>query len=371
MAPCTLPVIPVVLGGAAGAGRRRPLGLLVGFAATFLAFTVILASAMAALGVTTDALRLTAAIVIGLMGAVLLIPTLAGYVDRHLPALDPSIAGAGGGFWHGVLLGGAIGLIWAPCAGPLMAAVIAAAVAEGPTANSLLIASAYIVGVAIPLAAVALVGRRALGRVSPRTAGRLRRVFGGGMVVVALTVATGLDFQVQAGLAAFPGTVLAGTTAAPQASDLPPLPDLGPAPELAGISAWINSPPTTLAALRGKVVLVHFWTFACANCRNVQPYVKAWWDRYEADRFVVIGVHTPELSFERDLDNVREAVVDAGVTFPVAVDPDFATWRAFENGSWPAFHFIDKQGHIRYRKGGEGGYATSEAVIRALLAEPG
>jgi thiol-disulfide isomerase/thioredoxin len=240
--------------------------------------------------------------------------------------------------------------------------------------DGLLVATAYIIGVSVPLAAVALVGRSALRRVSPSGAVRLRQGFGIAMVVVSLAVVTGLDVRFQGAVAGLPGSVLAaagdGAPSAPAAIPLPPLDDLGPAPELAGITAWINSDPTTVAALRGKVVLVHFWTFACSNCRAVQPYVKAWWERYADDGFVVLGIHTPELSFERELANVREAVIDAGVTFPVAFDPDFATWRAYENGAWPAFHFIDRQGHIRYRYGGEGGYATTEAVIQALLAEP-
>jgi thiol-disulfide isomerase/thioredoxin len=149
-----------------------------------------------------------------------------------------------------------------------------------------------------------------------------------------------------------------------------PLEDLGQAPELTGITAWINSPPTTLAALHGKVVLVHFWTFGCINCIHVQPYVKAWFARYAGDGFTVLGVHTPELSFERDVDNVRDAVAKADVRFPVAFDPDYATWNAYRNSYWPAFYFVDKAGRIRHVHFGEGDYDGSEAVIRELLAEP-
>jgi thiol-disulfide isomerase/thioredoxin len=159
----------------------------------------------------------------------------------------------------------------------------------------------------------------------------------------------------------------------PIASHLPaavPLEDLGPAPELQGITAWINSPPLTIASLRGKVVLVHFWTFACINCLHVQPYVKAWYARYAAAGLVVLGVHTPELSFERDIANVRSAVASDGVAFPVAFDPSYATWNAYHNKYWPAFYFIDRSGHIRHTYSGEGDYAASEQVIRELLAEP-
>ena len=152
---------------------------------------------------------------------------------------------------------------------------------------------------------------------------------------------------------------------------MPALEDLGQAPEFTGITDWINSPPLTMDSLRGKVVLVHFWTFGCINCIHVQSYVKAWYDTYAADGFVVLGVHTPELSFERDLDNVREAVARADVRFPVAFDPAFATWNAYRNSYWPAFYFVDKGGRIRHVHFGEGDYDGSEAVIRELLAEPG
>ena len=158
----------------------------------------------------------------------------------------------------------------------------------------------------------------------------------------------------------------------PIASQLPGpmvLADLGPAPDPVGITAWINSQPRTIASLRGQVVLVHFWTFGCINCRNVQPYVKAWYEHYHAAGLEILSVHTPELSFERDIDNVKQAVVDEGVVYPVAFDPQFATWNKYANSYWPAFYYLDKRGHIRFTWAGEGGYADQEQVIRQLLAE--
>jgi len=147
------------------------------------------------------------------------------------------------------------------------------------------------------------------------------------------------------------------------------LSDLGVAPEMRGITAWINSEPLTLASLRGTVVLVHFWTFDCINCQNVQPHVKSWYAKYRDRGFTVIGVHTPELDIERDLENVRDAVKRKGVTFPVAFDPDYATWNAYRNRYWPAFYFVDKQGQVRFARYGEGEYERSERVIEELLAE--
>jgi thiol-disulfide isomerase/thioredoxin len=269
-----------------------------------------------------------------------------------------------------------------------MAAVIAAAAVSGPTPAAVAIALAYVAGAIIPLAAIAAWGRRATAAVGGQRSDRLRRAFGAAMTATALVVLIGLDVPVQAGVtAALPPELSSAlfaiedqpavqeelTVLSSQDPATPPpssLEDLGQAPELIGVTAWINTQPTTLAELRGKVVLVHFWTFGCINCVHVQPYVKAWYERYAPDGFVVLGVHTPELSFERDLDNVREAIAKADVRFPVAFDPDFATWRAYGNRYWPAFYFVDKAGRIRHVHFGEGDYDGSEAVIRDLLAEP-
>ena len=400
LAPCTLPVIPLVLGGAAGGGRRRIGGIFVGFGASFLAVTVVLAALLAAAGITTDRLRIAAAIVLGLVGLSLAWPRLARFFERALSRLQrravsgqfaPASDAAGGAatdLLGGLAIGAGIGLIWAPCVGPIMAAVIAAAVVSGPTPLAIAIGAAYVVGAVIPLAAIARWGRRATRAVDPHRVDRLRQAFGLAMTITSVVVLTGLDVPLQARLtASLPAelssalfaieqqpivqeglTVLQPNRAAQD--DTVPLEDLGPAPELTGITAWINSQPTTLASLRGQVVLIHFWTFGCINCIHVQPYVKAWSDRYAADGFVVLGVHTPELSFERDLDNVRAAVAKADVRFPVAFDPAYATWNAYRNSYWPAFYFVDKAGRIRHVHFGEGDYDGSEAVIRELLAEP-
>lgn len=249
-----------------------------------------------------------------------------------------------------------------------------------------------------------------MGRTARRTG--LRRGFGGAMVLSAVLIVTGLDLVVEAGVADVlpPGWAGAlagveqqpaiqqeidmlrttppttpdsgtadGTTGTQRLAALPAalatslpfdvaLEDLGPAPEFTGIDAWINTDPLTIGSLRGKVVLVEFWTFGCINCIHVQPYVKGWYDRYAAAGLVVVGVHTPELSFERDLGNVRDAVTKADIRFPVAFDPSFTTWNAYRNGYWPALYFIDRSGRIRHVHIGEGDYDGSELVLRELLA---
>ena len=384
LSPCILPVVPLVVGSASTGSGRRLGGIVIGFAATFVALTVLLASALAAAGLTTDRLRLLSAGVLLVFGATLLVPALARWFESRavVPArVGATIFGANprAGFAGGTVLGAAIGAVWAPCVGPIMATVIAAAVVAGPTPEAAAVASAYALGAAVPLILIGRLGRRAVESLgSPQRRARALQAFGALTMASALLIATGYDTPLQAAVAdALPdgwsetiGSVEDGGNPQPEAVTNVELPDLGAAPELRGISDWINSEPTTLEALRGKVVLVHFWTFGCINCIHVQPYVKAWYDTYAKDGFVVVGVHTPELSFERDVDNVRAAVAKADVRFPVAVDPDFSTWRAFANRYWPAFYFIDRSGHIRHTHAGEGDYDGSERVIQALLAEP-
>ncbi|MEO7665194.1 MAG: cytochrome c biogenesis protein CcdA [Candidatus Limnocylindrales bacterium] len=411
LAPCTLPVVPLVLGLGAGGGRRRPLGIVVGLGVSFVAVTILLASVLAALGLSTVGLRLVAVVALGTVGLSLAWPRFARGLEAALTPLvrpgmwiatgrtevlgsaprDSDEMERAGGFTSGLAIGAAIGLVWAPCVGPIMAGMIAIAATRGPSLEALAVAAAYVGGAAIPLLAVARWGRRiANGRRWLASGDGLRRACGVLTVVAALLIATGLDARVQAAVTA---ALPEGWSAAlysiekqpavqqevqtlsdrPNATAAPPdvvLGDYGPAPEVAGITAWLNSEPLTLSGLRGRVVLVHFWTFGCINCRNVQPYVKAWYDRFAGDGFEVIGVHTPELSFEKDLANVRQAVIDQGVKFPVAFDPDFRTWNAYANGYWPASYYVDRSGRIRYVHIGEGGYSEQEEVIRMLLAEP-
>ena len=411
LAPCTLPVVPLVLGMGAGGGRRRPFGIVIGLGLSFVAVTIVFASILSALGVSTAGLRVLAVMALATVGLALAWPRFAHYLEAAFrpfvrpglrlstgrsevlgsPGRDGDETDRAGGLRSGLAIGAAIGLVWAPCVGPIMAGTIAVAATRGPSLETAVIALAYVGGAAIPLLALASWGRAFANRPRRIAAGAgLRRAFGVLTVVAALVIATGLDARVQSAVTAvLPdgwsgalysiekqpaiqeelGALGEQADATSRPADVA-LADYGPAPEVAGITAWLNSQPLTISGLRGRVVLVHFWTFGCINCRNVQPYVKAWYDRYAAAGFDVIGVHTPELSFEKDLANVRQAVVDQGVKFPVAFDPDFRTWNAYANSYWPASYFIDRSGRIRYVHVGEGGYAEQEQVIRELLAEP-
>jgi len=381
LAPCTLPVVPLVLG--AGAERqRRPVAVALGFAGSFAVVTVLLAALLAAAGLSAGALRFLTAIGLASFGLLLLLPSATAGVGARLAPLVA--AGAAVSTGSDLAVGTALGILWAPCAGPIMAGVIAAAVSRGPSLETLAIALAYGLGAAIPLVAIGSWGRAVARRLGRLARGATERAAGALLLAGALAIAIGIDAPIQQTASSL---LPDGWTAALYAietqtaiqeelrhMDITPtaraaLPDLGAAPELRGITDWINSEPLSLEQLRGSVVLVHFWTFGCINCQNVQPYVKAWYARYHDQGFAVIGVHTPELSFERDIANVRAAVASKGVTFPVAFDPKFATWNAYRNSYWPAFYFVDKSGHVRYVHFGEGEYERSERVIEELLAE--
>ncbi|MDM7935983.1 MAG: cytochrome c biogenesis protein CcdA [Cyanobium sp. CZS 48M] len=280
------------------------------------------------------------------------------------------------------LLGAAIGLLWAPCAGPILGLVLTGAALQGTTAHTSLLLLAYALGAGTSLALALLAGGRlatALKR-SLRASAWLRRALGGAVLVSVGAIALGLE---QASLARFSladtnaleQTLLAKVPVAPAtgapvvaASQLHVLGTLPPFPKGA---VWLNSAPLNRDQLWGKVVLVDIWTYSCINCVRTLPHVRAWARKYKDHGLVVIGVHSPEFAFERDLGNVREATRKLGVTYPVVIDNNFAIWKAFNNTYWPAFYFIDTQGRIRHTHFGEGAYAQSEQAIQQLLREGG
>jgi thiol-disulfide isomerase/thioredoxin len=279
------------------------------------------------------------------------------------------------------LLGLASGLLWAPCAGPILGLILSGAMLGGPAVASSLLLFCYGLGSAVALALVIFLGRGVVQRLRPslRLIEWLRRGMGGMALLAVIGIASGMSGQLAGAgssslLSALERKVLDGVprlltqlVGDARAADSEQLPDLGPAPSLDGASQWLNGPALDLQALRGKVVLVDFWTYDCINCRNSLPYVNQWARRYADQGLVVIGVHTPEYPYERIVENVRDAVVRLGVQHPVAIDNQYRIWSAFNNQYWPAHYFIDAQGRIRYAHMGEGGYAEQERIIRQLL----
>ncbi len=429
ISPCVLPVLPALLSAAGSGGRRRPLGVVIGLTVSFTLTIVGLAKVVDGVGLGSSATRDVAIVALLGFGAVVLIPRLADRLEAplsRLAAYGPKTSGDG--FVSGLGVGAALGFVYAPCAGPILAAVIAVSAATGET---FVVGLAYAVGSATVLFALALGGRGLLDRV--RSAGRgpaVQRVLGGVMVATALAMVFQLDIRFQTAIAQhLPATLVnptksledsgtvkdrlaglrgrspfvvaqeeadaakvpgpaADTTPVPPDTPsptpaagaglpgvrTPALDDLGTAPDFQGDGHWFNTAdgrPLTLKQLRGKVVLVDFWTYTCINCIRTLPYLKAWDKKYRDKGLVIVGVHAPEFDFEKKTSNVRSAIKQNQLRYPVVQDNEMATWNAWGNQYWPAEYLIDAKGKVRHTHFGEGDYEESEAAIRALLAERG
>jgi cytochrome c biogenesis protein CcdA/thiol-disulfide isomerase/thioredoxin len=380
LSPCVLPVLPILLAGGASGGARRPYAIVAGLVASFTVFTLAGAALLDALGLRQDLLRDLAIGALFLLAATLAVPRLAHLLERPFYALTRRSGGDTGG---GLVLGLSLGLVFVPCAGPVLAAVSVLAATQEVGARLVLLTLVYALGAAVPMLAIALGGRRVAAPLRARLP-VLRPVLGGVIALTALAIALGLDQGFQTAVPgyteAFQKRVersgpaereLARLTGGEADERRERLADFGPAPELAGIVGWVNSQPLSLTALRGRVVVVDFWTYSCINCLRTLPYLKEWDEAYRADGLTILGVHAPEFAFEREADNVRSAVRRLGIRYPVALDNGFDTWNAYANRYWPAKYFIDRRGHVRFAHFGEGAYAESERVIRRLLAEGG
>lgn len=381
LSPCILPVLPFVFARADRPFVTNGLPLLAGMAATFALFATLAAFGGEAALAANRWGRWVALFLLAAFALLLLFPALAERGMRPLVALGGRLAerSGGGGVGTSLMLGGATGLLWAPCAGPILGLILTGAALGGASGDTALLLFAYSAGAATSLALALLVGGRVYAAMK-RAIGAgetVRKILGLlillGVVAIALRLDTrvlarlssGSTNQIERTLASWLG--LAGTMPA-SSTDLA---DKGPMPPIDGATLWLNSAPLTAAGLKGKVVLIDFWTYSCINCIRTIPHVEAWHRRYARDGLVVIGVHTPEFAFERDPANVRRAIADFGITYPVAVDNDWAIWRAYDNRYWPAHYLIDANGRLRRFHFGEGGKDETEAAIRRLLAEAG
>ncbi len=408
LSPCVLPVLPALLASGGAGGRRRPLGVVLGLSLTFAITIVGIAKVADGVGLGSDPLRAVAVVVLLGAGAVLLIPRLGERLEARmsrLAAFGPR--SRGDGFRSGLLVGAALGFVYTPCAGPILAAVISVGAATG---RSVAVGIAYTLGSAAVLLALTLGGRTLFERV--RAAGRgpaLQRTLGAIMVATALLIITGEDVRFdqyiaqhipnvnltatlekshavesrlheitgrKASVTASVGTPVAAHDAsqATLLADARQLPARFAAPEFKETEDWFNTPgdrPLTLAGLRGRVVLVDFWTYTCINCIRTLPYLKAWYAAYHKEGLTIVGVETPEFAFEHEAANVASAISTFGISYPVVQDNEYGTWDAYNNEYWPADYLIDAHGQVRYVSFGEGDYDTTESAIRALLAEAG
>ena len=389
LSPCILPVLPFVFARSDQPFRKSGLPLLAGMSVTF-ALVASLATIGGGWAVRANQFgRIAALILFALFGLTLLFSSLADRLSRPLVQLGNRLSrnsDAGASVLNSFLLGVGTGLLWAPCAGPILGLILTGAALQGASTHTALLLLCYAAGAATSLAIALLAGGKVFAAMK-RSLGAeewIRRILGVAVLAAVAAVAFGLDrgvltrlslastggleqkvidrFHPQTG----PKKIFVNQTIDVSDTD-PSTPSTMPA--LAGATAWINSAPLTPESLRGKVVLVDFWTYSCINCLRTLPYIKAWNEKYKDSGLVIVGVHTPEFAFEKDEGNVRKAVKDLGVTYPVPMDNDYRIWRAFNNEYWPADYLIDATGKIRFHHFGEGGYDESETQIRQLLEE--
>jgi len=389
LSPCILPVLPFVFARVGQPFHRNGLPLLAGMALTFMAVGLL---AVVGGGWAVHAHqfgRLAALLLLAALGLAMLFPSLGDRFSRPLVSLGDRLSRrseqareAGSAVGASALLGVAVGLLWAPCAGPILALVLTGAAIHGANGTTTLLLLAYASGAGISLAIALLAGGSLILvlRRSSHAAAWLRRGLGAAVLTAVAAIALGLEQSSLARLSlantdrleqALLARVQPAATAEAPAGAMANLPVLGSLAPFPKGAVWLNSAPLSRDQLWGKVVLVDIWTYSCINCVRTLPYVRAWARKYKDHGLVVIGVHSPEFAFERDLGNVRQATRRLGVTYPVVIDNDFAIWKAFNNSYWPAFYFIDTQGRIRATKVGEGSYANSERTIQSLLKEGG
>ena len=404
LSPCILPILPFVFARAGQPFLRSTLPLLAGMAITFAAVATLAAIGGSWAINANEYGRLAALSMLSLFGIGLMSPKFASVLSRPVVEFGNRLANAAGKpdaaptVTGSLLLGIATGLLWAPCAGPILGIVLTGAALKGANLETSLLLSAYAAGAATSLAVAVLIGGRVFAAMK-RSLGfseRIRQATGAavlaGVAAIALGLDTGFLSQISyASTTSFEQHVIdrldaargpeqkvevAEKTAATApdgdaAAMRPALSVEGPAPSLDGAVEWLNSPPLAREDLRGKVVLIDFWTYSCINCIRTLPYVRAWAEKYRDQGLVVIGVHAPEFAFEKKIDNVRQAVAGFKIEYPVAIDNDYRIWRAFDNSYWPAHYLIDAKGQIRYHHFGEGDYRETEEAIQDLLREAG
>lgn len=405
LSPCILPVLPIILSSSVGGDKQRPLGIVTGFVLGFTFFTLFLSTLVSVTGIPGDIMRHVSVAIIILFGISLLVPrfqtmieTLFSRLSQHMPKMNTHK-----GFMGGLVIGLSLGLLWTPCVGPILASVISLALTGSVSGTAVIITLAYALGTALPMLGILYGGNRLLQTVPffAKHAENIQKAFGILMILVALAVFFQWDrtFQVYI-LDVFPQygrglTALEDNKAVreqikkinPSSSDnsgtidsmknnaYPGAPDIIPG------GRWYNLPidginrsndqGLTMDDLKGRVVLVKFWTYTCINCIRTLPYMRDWYAKYKDDGFVLLGVHTPEFEFEKNPDNVQSAITDFQLKFPVVQDNDYATWRAYDNHYWPALYLVDKEGKIRYTHFGEGKYQETESMIQQLLKERG
>lgn len=396
-APCIWPLLPIVLSTSAGGGRKKALGITLGILLSFGILTLSISYLVSFLRFDSNILRIFAVLVILFLGLTLVIPALSqkleGLVSRLSGRFGGGLATKNGGLTSGFIAGVALGVVWTPCAGPILATIATLAATRAVNFGIVSVTFFYILGIGIPLFLFMVLGQKifAMSKIFNKYTGTVQKIFGAVMILTAILIYTNIDKLIEAKLLdLFPSyssflirletvggvqnqlsKIKGGQGSTTQFSGTK-LDVLGKAPDFVGISKWLNTDKNlTLSDLRGKVVLVDFWTYTCINCIRTLPFVTSWYAKYKDQGFVVIGVHTPEFEFEKNTQNVENAISQYKIHYPVAQDNDYKTWDNYGNQYWPAEYLIDASGNLRETHFGEGDYDKTEMNIKALLAEAG
>lgn len=409
-APCILAVLPIILGSTIGhQSKFRPIAIVVGLTLSFTGFGILFTYVTNLFGISSETLRTVALLFLAIFGLALIFPgvfekvifELQQFAKKLLPTKDPAIKSSGEtlkekGVMDGFLVGASLGLVWVPCAGPILGAILTLAVTQADLEKTVLLMLFYSLGAGIPMLTIAYGGNLVINKLKflKQRGEQIKKLSGIVLLVGVAFIALGLDVKIQTALySVFPQFTKfeekllqqtsgelgsqksaeqnspAQTNVSSEAGNIPLLEPTQKAPELTGNQGWVNSEPLKLSDLKGKVVIIDFWTYSCINCIRTLPYISTWHKTYKDEGLVIIGVHTPEFPFEKDLNNVKKAIKDYGIEYPVVQDNEFKTWLAYDNHYWPAKYIIDKNCFIRYTHFGEGQYEETEKVIRQLLAE--
>jgi cytochrome c biogenesis protein CcdA/thiol-disulfide isomerase/thioredoxin len=370
--PCILPILPILLSSSTESGKGRPFGIITGFVLSFTVFALLSRKLVTTLGLDVELIRGVSLFLLLALGLILIsskLTELFGEATQKLSTFGSKLSfqqnNENQGFLSGLIIGSLIGLIWTPCAGPILAAVIVQTIRQDSDLSSFITVFSFALGVGIPMLFIALLGRQAFDKLTffKQNSLVIRRVFGWLIIAAVLYTAFGsklslpaLDNGQKEEKATLSSTTLVNKLKNPYK-----------APPIEGITHWINSEPLSLDDLKGKVVLIDFWTYSCVNCIRTLPHVTSWNKEYKDKGLVIIGIQAPEFEFEKKLENVQKAVRDRGIKYPVALDNNFKTWTNYHNRFWPAHYLINKDGLVVYENFGEGHYQETENNIRVLL----
>lgn len=377
LSPCILPILPLILSTSIDGGKARPIGITTGFILSFCLFAFFSRWLVLTTGISLDIVKYASLLLLTLLGIVM----LSSRLSEKFNAFTQRLANIGnrfsgnsneGGFISGLGIGALIGLIWTPCAGPILAAVLVEVIRQKSNVDGFITLLFFSIGAGVPMLIIARIGRRLMQKMRffKEHAQGIRCLLGGIILLSVIFIATGFDQRLLT--ATSPSDALATSTASQSVNSesglIDALANPYPAPNFIDIQTWLNSQPLTMQALKGKVVLIDFWTYSCINCVRTLPYLTAWDQRYRDKGLAIVGVHAPEFEFEKNIDNIKAALLKNNIHYPIAVDNNLSTWDNFNNRYWPAHYLIDKNGQVVYTHFGEGDYDITEHNIRTLLS---